>query len=340
MRHFCTYFDRNYLSRGLALYHSLCRHTTDFELHVLALDADTSLMLDRMNLPGIRVIRLPEIEESFSDLRAAKQTRSLIEYYFTCTPSLLAYILDTCPEVEQLTYLDADLYFFSDPEPLFREIGDRSIAIVGHRFPKHLLHHSKFGIYNVGWITFRRDPTGLSCLRRWQYKCIEWCYDSAEEGRFADQKYLDDWPDRYDGVVVLKHKGANVAPWNLFNYALTEREKRVWVDDEELLFYHFHGLEKVTEWLYDTHLNSFGMTASSVAQRCIYEPYIEELLALERSIVTFHGSRPESQTRIRGFRKGAKGTWLAKVCVGSLEAFLRRPRRRFVTCPIVRKNKP
>ena len=32
MHHFCTYFDCNYLYRGLALFYLMCEHTVDFTL--------------------------------------------------------------------------------------------------------------------------------------------------------------------------------------------------------------------------------------------------------------------------------------------------------------------
>ncbi len=160
--------------------------------------------------------------------------------------------MNSNPEIDFITYLDADLFFFADPKPIFEEIGDRSIAIIGHRYPPQLHHLLEFGIYNVGWLSFRRDENGLACLQRWRQQCLEWCYDRAEEGRYADQKYLDDWPESFQSVVVLRHKGANLAPWNLANYRIHRAQDRVWVDDDPLIFYHFQGFTQLKSWMLTT----------------------------------------------------------------------------------------
>jgi hypothetical protein len=194
------------------------------------------------------------------------------------------YVFEHNPQVDLITYLDADLYVYSDLTPVFNEIGEHSVAIIAHRFPPQLAAWERYGIYNVGWLSFKRDPSALSCLRWWRERCLEWCYDRCEDGRFADQKYLDDWPSRFSRVVVLSHKGANLAPWNLANYSIRAEGDTVWVDEDPLIFYHFHGLKRIGAFVYDPRLVGYQTRASSVVRRSIYGPYLRRLAILSRSL--------------------------------------------------------
>ena len=277
MYYFCTYFDQNYLSRGLALYRSLREHCPSFKLWVLCMDAEAYTVLSQRNLPEVQLITLEEFERGDTELLQTKQNRSVVEYYFTCTPSLPLFILNHYPEVDLITYLDADLFFFADPAQLFSEMAGKSIAIIGHRFPVHLRHLESNGIYNVGWLSFRRDENGWKCLHWWRDLCLEWCYDRIEGDRFADQKYLDRFPDRFGDEIVLQHKGANVAPWNIDNYAINMRGNCIYMDDEPLIFYHFQGLKQIVPWVYDFGLWPYGVRTSQELMNCIYIPYIQAL---------------------------------------------------------------
>ena len=242
-------------------------------------------ILTQLALPEVEPIALADFEQGDGALLDAKQNRSLIEYYFTCTPSLPLYIFAHQPEVERITYLDADLFFFRDPAPLFAEVGEHSIAIIAHRFPPDLRHREQAGIYNVGWLSFRRDAHGLACLHWWRVRCIEWCYDREEPERFADQKYLDDWPERFQEVLVVSHPGANLAPWNLRNYQLTQgTDGTMLVDQEPLIFFHFHGLKRVNRWLYIHGLGNYRTRSSRLLRQAIYQPYVQLLTNVQQDL--------------------------------------------------------
>lgn len=237
---FCTLFDRNYLFKGLALYESLQHRVEDFTLWVLCMDEVVCEVLEKMCLPGITLISLAQFEDE--ELLRAKATRTQVEYCWTCTPSLLLYLLDHVPGIEGITYLDADLYFFGDPAGAYAEMGGGSVGIVGHRFSaahERLVQNS--GIYNVAFMVFKHDRQGRECLEWWRGRCNEWCYDRAEAGKYGDQKYLDDWPARFAGVVVLQNVGVGLAPWNLRSHRISTRGGRVLVDGQPLIAYHFHS---------------------------------------------------------------------------------------------------
>ncbi len=302
--HYCTYFDRNYLTRGLALYGSLRRHSGPFVLWVLCFDEDTHRTLSSLRLADVRLIRLADFEAADPELVAVKSARSTVEYYFTSTPSLPLYVLRLEPRVETITYLDADLLFYSSPAPVIERLEHASVAIVPHGFPEHLRHLDVHGIYNVGLVAFRNDERGRTCLERWRAQCLEWCYDRVEDGRFADQRYLDDWPRVLEGVGVVEDPGVGLAPWNFMRHRIDFGVSPPTVDGEPLVFYHFHAFKSIGPCLYDLGLAGYGSMPWSL-RRQIYGGYID---ALNKAAATMDRRSVRAPTGAQTARSGRPPT--------------------------------
>jgi hypothetical protein len=303
-RAYCTLFDSNYLPRGLALYESLARFEPGASLHVFCMDEQTKTVLDRLALPGMTAISLEELEAHDPELRGVKEDRTQLEYCWTATPSIALYCLEHEPAIDLITYLDADVFFYSSAEPLFAELGADAVLIVPHRYgPEKAYLEATSGIYNVELVSFRRDEDGLEALHWWHDRCIEWCYYRAEDGKLGDQKYLDDWPERFRGVHVLQHVGGGLAPWNVTRYDVHEGGGSVLVDDVPLVFYHFHSLRLYRERRFLRVAGAdrparfaheqvvFRWTTdyppSSSVERLVWGPYLEALaraLALIRTV--------------------------------------------------------
>jgi hypothetical protein len=281
MHSFCTYFDRNYFVKALCLYRSLKRHCAEFRLYALCLDDESYETIKSYGYSDLVPISLSEFEAGDEALLRAKANRSQIEYYFTCTSSLCLYILKNDPSITLLTYLDSDLYFYSDPAPIYRELERASIGLIEHRFARQAEFYSgRLGRFNVGWVSFRRDENGLAALQWWREQCLEWCHDRVEPGRFADQKYLDQFPDRFAGVVAIKHKGANLAAWNVGNYRISRQHDEVLLDDQPLIFFHFARFKEIRPWLYKTSFGPSLIRPSRTIRRYIFNPYILEMTSI------------------------------------------------------------
>lgn len=278
MRWYCTYCDRNYLIRMLALAESLKAHETrPYTLFVVCLDELTRTLLLHLNLDGVTTIGLHEIEQNDPELQKAKQSRSLVEYYWTLTPTVLLRIIEWNQHIDQLTYLDADLYFFSTPEPVFTEQPMASVLIHSHRFAERYRHLEALGRYNVGLLSFRRTPEALSLLSRWRIQCIAWCYGHLEDKKFGDQLYLDDWPEQGEYVHVLQHPGIGVAPWNQNDSVMGQTTQgQLLVDGKPLIFYHFHSLAILTPELFAPARHLHYQFSLTVLKLC-YLPYLRSL---------------------------------------------------------------
>lgn len=276
--HFCTYFDHHYLARGLTLFRSLEHRCTDFVLHVLCLDDETRATIEQIALPNLVALPLSTLERSDPALLHVKPSRSKLEYYYTCTPCLPLHLMKAL-NLETLTYVDADLFFFADPSSIAQAFEGYSVLLIELRHPpawERAFNTEQFGRYNVGFLTFRNDAEGLRCLEWWRERCLEWCGETPENGRFADQKYLDEWPTMFRDVLVLKDKGANLAFWNWDNYRIRTNRGITYVDDEPLLFTHMSRLKQINRWAFVLNFDH-PFTVPWVIRRACFAPYLVTL---------------------------------------------------------------
>ncbi|HET7535424.1 MAG TPA: hypothetical protein VFJ90_03160 [Candidatus Didemnitutus sp.] len=284
MNHYCTYFDQGFLVQGVALAQSLFRHDPDALLWVLALDDAAATTLAMLDAQRLRVVTLAELEAGDPALAAAKANRSRVEYYFTLSPCWPRGLLRAHPEIEALVYVDADMMFFSSPQPIWDDLRRGSTLLCAHRFAGFLVHYEQHGHFNVGVLGWRRDAAGLACLDWWRERCLDWCYDRVEEGRYADQKYLEEWPRRFDGVIECVHPGVNLAPWNWMNHRYEFRADGVRVDGQPVVVFHFARFRVLRgDWWWQSGQLDYGVMPWRLRQ-AIYVAYYQALGAAREAI--------------------------------------------------------
>lgn len=310
-RNFCTFFDSGYLTRGVALYESLADHDDDFHLYIVAFDEDCARILTSLSLEHATVIPLADIEAP--DLLAAKPSRTWTEYCWTCTPSVVRYAIDTF-ELDHCTYLDADMCFWASPALLLNEFEGHSVGLTEHRYTPKYENSKRSGVYCVQFVPFRNDTDGNEALDWWRAACIEWCYNRREDGKFGDQMYMNDWLDRFSGVTVIENIGGAIAPWNVQQYDIFERDGQLMCrlkktgEEAPLVFFHFHmlriGADKVD-------LGKHRVEDSVV--ELLYAPYMRRLDAAAARIanaserITNHGNANINGDKIALARHALKG---------------------------------
>lgn len=266
MEHYVTLFDSLFLPQGLALHISMERHAGPYTLWILCVDDEAHNVLIKLNLPNVRLLQLSKLETP--DLLAVKPIRSKGEYCWTLTPFAPRFVFESDSEVARVTYLDADMWFRNTLHPIFKEfeLSGKHVLITDHAYAPEHDQSVTSGHYCVQFMTFTR--TGGETVRKWwEERCIEWCYARFEDGKFGDQKYLDDWLVRFEGLVyVLENKELLLAPWNASRFPFSTS-----------ILWHFHGVRVVVQANQLRGICCGGYALPDVTRRYVYKIYLVDL---------------------------------------------------------------
>ena len=290
--HFCTSLALGGIPKLLALIGSLNSHLEEqYNLWVLCEDDYTKDVLTSFNLQNVFLENLGLVEDKYPALLEVKTKRDAFEYNCTLRPAWIHYVLDTSDAIHHVTYLDTDLYFFSDPSSIYEDLDQNSVLLSPHRLSRLALFmgvsEKTVGSFNAGWVVFKNDLDARRVLEWWHLRCIEWCFRKPEAGRFGEQKYLDGFFNISTKVGVVRHKGVNLAPWNMNDHRISvNKANQVLIDDDVLIFFHFHALKVQGERSFKVEkelgtetlqLTNPSYVVSDSIRTLIYEPYLKEL---------------------------------------------------------------
>ncbi len=270
MEHYVTLFDSLYLPQGISLHRSMERHLKKYTLWIICMDENTFFTLNKMLLPNVKLLFICDIETK--ELLAVKPHRTKGEYCWTLSPFAPKFVFDADKDADRVTYIDADMWFRKNPNEIFSEFDSsgKSVLITEHYYASEYDQSSLSGKYCVQFMTFRRNE-GEPVRQWWQDRCIEWCFAKFEDGKFGDQKYLDDWTDRFPKQVhVLKNEDLILAPWNATKYKF--ENSAIWhfqalkIMKKNSLFSAFFGFYKIPKntrkFVYFEYLKDLGYSIS------------------------------------------------------------------------------
>jgi hypothetical protein len=238
------------------------RHINKFTLWILCVDKKTFDILSELKLNNVKLLQLEKFEKA--NLLAVKANRNKGEYCWTLTPFAPKFVFESDSEVDRVTYLDADLWFRKQPQELFDELNKsgKHVLITDHAYAPEYDQSKTSGQYCVQFMTFNKQK-GEIVRKWWEERCIEWCFNRYEDGKFGDQMYLDDWPLRFkDSVHVLKNKELTLAPWNATRFPYGNA-----------VFFHFHGLRLINSK--KVYIGQYQFPKQLINN--VYLPYLEDI---------------------------------------------------------------
>jgi hypothetical protein len=206
---------------------------------ILALDSETEWTLNNQFVSDARVKVLNFQSFPGVNFSALRSSRSYVEFCWALGSVVSNEIL--LRHRVHTVYVDADTFFFGNPQPLVKFSQGFNASITPHTFPERLKHLEINGKYNVGWVSFSPTKIGIDISLSWRRNCELSTAYNAEDGVVGDQKYLDSWDSDFQGVYVVADPGVNLAPWNHENYKIEKSHGSWIVDGQPLVFYHFHG---------------------------------------------------------------------------------------------------
>lgn len=265
--------DSNYVSRCAVMIKSA---GADPFTAVLALDEGVTCLQSQFS--EIQIVGFSPFLSDHPELAVRIEQRSASEQIFSVGPSFLLSESDSVTSEGWLIYADSDLLFFGSLLTYLDSLPQCNVVIAPHRhyfWNKSRL--AKYGKYNVGLVAFKNNEEGLRALRFWAESCLAWCYDRVEDGKYADQKYLEKFASISEGVLVDNSLGANLAPWNSFLKKISATKSgEIYVGRDKLMYFHAQGLkQKNGRWILG-HLNYLSFAGPRL-KKFVYGPYLAKL---------------------------------------------------------------
>jgi hypothetical protein len=290
-KNFCTYFDKNYLSKFLVLKDSIDKFNSQYNFFILALDDFILDFFKKKKIKNIQLISLKDLEQEYKDLIIAKNNRDLIEYYFTLSPFLPRYIFKKF-KCNYISYVDSDFFFFKDPVKLFLQNECSSITLIKQdSLPK-------YGIFNMGLIFYNFNfSETLEIINTWAEQCLNSCNDIPDTNKnlYADQKYLDQWTVKLKNIKILYPEYSVLSPWDS-NYSI---ESNI----DNIFAFHFHAFE-INNNSFNSGFSNYNKLPSKLILDKFYYPYAKKIFAINTAYnLTNKSIRNHSNNNIKKFRK-------------------------------------
>jgi len=246
-----TLCSNNFLAQAKTLADSLKEQHPEMKVFLFLVD-EKNPSVDYEFISSAEIITVsPEIVRGYNEL---VQRYSLLELNSDLKPHLFQYLVKRFPAATRIYYLDADTCLYDRLDHVNGLLEVEDIVVTPHFLGPTPVNGShsletialNYGVYNLGFIALNPLPENSKrFLDWWGERTRQFGYNDVANGMFVDQIWLNLAPVFFEKVHSLKHRGYNMAPWNLHEREISgyENGKVLFSSGENLVMYHFSSFD-------------------------------------------------------------------------------------------------
>lgn len=178
---------------------------------------------------------------------------TVVEACTAVKPFFFKYLIKNYTNENPFIYFDPDIIIVSPLLELIETLQSHNVVLTPHLLePEETLDAIadnelcalRHGVFNLGFIALTDAPEVLKLVDWWSDRLYRFCYADYGNALFVDQKWFDFAPCFFEGIHIIRHKGYNVAPWNLSRRKVVLDDQGSYkIGDFPVRFFHFSGMD-------------------------------------------------------------------------------------------------
>ncbi len=256
MPQFITVTGLNYLPKALVMVASLKAYAPDASVCILLADATPELVQQvQKKIPDIEFIGCDALPNFIPEIR---DYYDALEFCSACKILLLDYCIRT-KNAPECWFIDPDMLLMGDIITPTRA-AQKDIVVTYHTMcpipgDGHAPTDQEIvlsGIINGGFVYMKNSAITQAALKFMVEKIPAQWFVAPALGMYGDQQWLSLLVP-YFNAAVLRHKGINIAYWNLHERPLSGQGDVLTAGGDPALLFHFSGFAMQGEGVLTVH---------------------------------------------------------------------------------------
>lgn len=247
-----TSVNANYLPQASVLARSIKQNSIEIKFVVFLVEPrmpnwKPSLDFDKSSQLFADIDEIITLSSFSNDFIDNLREKSVVDAC-TAIKGAAALLLLNRDDSEYITYIDPDIYVFSNLNPIYREHEFSEVLLTPHLLESPLnvkgiwndeiAGSMMHGLFNLGFISFKKSELALTVAGWWADRLKIFCAEDYSRGLYTDQKWFDVATVYFPGIRIVRDPTWNVGPWNFLERSLAKKLFEKDGSRAEIFFFH------------------------------------------------------------------------------------------------------